>query len=50
VARPRKKAAPRKTNPISTHKKYIFATFFVFLGILTLIVEPNTKLHDLMEI
>jgi len=50
VARPRKKPIARKNNLIQEHQKYIFAAFFLVLWALTLIVEPWTKVSNIMEI
>ncbi|MCP4523810.1 MAG: DNA translocase FtsK [Candidatus Gracilibacteria bacterium] len=50
MPRPKKNSYSKKGNQLTSHKKYIFATLFVFIGILSLIVEPGTKFHDIMEI
>ena len=50
MARPRKKPTPRKTTWISAQKKYIFAWFFLFFWILTLIVEDGTKFANILEL
>lgn len=46
MARPRKKTV--KKQPI-TYKKYIFAIFFIFIWILTLIVADGTSLDDVFK-
>ena len=50
MARPRKKPTPRKTTWVSAQKKYIFAWFFLFIWILTLIVEQGTIFANVLEL
>ena len=49
MARPRKTTS-KKTWGIQAQKKYIFAALFLFLWILTFIVEEWTKLANIFEI
>lgn len=51
VPRPRKKTpAKKKQNFFITHKNYVYASIFILIWLLTLIVEENTALYNIFEL
>lgn len=50
MARPRKKTTTKKSTGIHAQKKYIFAWLFLFIWVLTLIVEDGTKFANILEL